>query len=184
MVLINRMARLFTADLHAVLDRIEEPDVLLRQAVREMEDAVEQAERRTAALERERDTLAARRTQIEATLPELAAQMDLCFESGNEALARKLIRRRLEAQRRSRRLAERCDALGHALNETRAALAADRERLEHVRQKAELLAEQVDDDVAAGARDPLRDAWSDDAAVGDDEVEVEFLRERRRRAQS
>ena len=29
MALINRMSRLFTADVHAVLDRIEEPDVLL-----------------------------------------------------------------------------------------------------------------------------------------------------------
>src|SRR6188508_28625 len=30
MALINRMSRLFTADVHAVLDRIEEPDVLLK----------------------------------------------------------------------------------------------------------------------------------------------------------
>ena len=34
MPLINRVSRLFRADLHAVLDRIEEPDVLLRQAAR------------------------------------------------------------------------------------------------------------------------------------------------------
>ena len=38
MALITRVARLFRADLHAVLDRIEEPDVLLKQAVREMEE--------------------------------------------------------------------------------------------------------------------------------------------------
>src|SRR5687767_9840646 len=31
MALIDRLARLFQADLHAVLDRIEEPEVLLRQ---------------------------------------------------------------------------------------------------------------------------------------------------------
>ena len=38
MALITRISRLFQADLHAVLDRIEEPDLLLRQAVREMQD--------------------------------------------------------------------------------------------------------------------------------------------------
>ena len=38
MALINRISRLFTADMHAVLDRLEEPDVLLKQALREMED--------------------------------------------------------------------------------------------------------------------------------------------------
>ena len=37
MVLITRLARLFRADVHAVLDRIEEPLLLLQQAVREME---------------------------------------------------------------------------------------------------------------------------------------------------
>ena len=36
MALINRMSRLFTADIHAVLDRIEEPNVLLKHAIREM----------------------------------------------------------------------------------------------------------------------------------------------------
>ena len=38
MPLVDRVARLFRADLHAVMDRIEEPDVLLRQALREMEE--------------------------------------------------------------------------------------------------------------------------------------------------
>ena len=37
MALITRISRLFTADFHAVLDRIEEPDVLLKHAIREME---------------------------------------------------------------------------------------------------------------------------------------------------
>ena len=41
MALITRLSRLFQADLHAVLDRIEEPDTLLRQAMREMEEALD-----------------------------------------------------------------------------------------------------------------------------------------------
>src|SRR5690606_5288602 len=71
MALINRMARLLTADLHAVLDRIEEPEALLRQAIREMEDAVADGERRIKALEAERDELAARRAKVEASLRDL-----------------------------------------------------------------------------------------------------------------
>ena len=46
MALINRMSRLFTADVHAVLDRIEEPEALLKQAIREMEEEVQGAEQR------------------------------------------------------------------------------------------------------------------------------------------
>ena len=37
MALINRLSRLFKADFHAVLDQIEEPELLLKQAIREME---------------------------------------------------------------------------------------------------------------------------------------------------
>ena len=48
MALINRMSRLFTADVHAVLDRIEEPDVLLKHAVREMEEELARGEQRAA----------------------------------------------------------------------------------------------------------------------------------------
>ena len=49
MALINRMSRLFTADVHAVLDRIEEPDVLLKHAVREMEEELARNEQRPPA---------------------------------------------------------------------------------------------------------------------------------------
>ena len=36
MPLIDRFARLISADLNAVLDRVEEPQVLLQQSIREM----------------------------------------------------------------------------------------------------------------------------------------------------
>ncbi|MFV2090729.1 MAG: PspA/IM30 family protein, partial [Pseudomonadales bacterium] len=44
MVLITRISRLFTADVHAVLDRIEEPEVVLKQAIREMAEEVSHGE--------------------------------------------------------------------------------------------------------------------------------------------
>ncbi len=50
MALITRVSRLFQADFHAVLDRIEEPEVLLRQAVREMEEELQDARRMQMSL--------------------------------------------------------------------------------------------------------------------------------------
>ena len=40
MTLINRLSRLFKADVHAMLDRIEEPPLLLQQALRDMAQAL------------------------------------------------------------------------------------------------------------------------------------------------
>ena len=93
MALINRMSRLLTADVHAVLDRIEEPDVLLRHAVREMEDEVARSEQHVKQLEHERDRLADRHRKVQAALAEIEEQISIAFHASNDELARKLVKR-------------------------------------------------------------------------------------------
>ena len=99
MALITRISRLFQADLHAVLDRIEEPDLLLRQAVREMEDDLARDEQGMKALNHELGQLISRETDIGHSLEEIEDELDVCFESGKDDLARALIKRKLEALR-------------------------------------------------------------------------------------
>ncbi len=98
MALINRMSRLFTADMHAVLDRIEEPDVLLKHAIREMEEELARCEQHVRTLDHERGLLADRHRKVQSALMELNGQLDVCFTNGNDELARKVIKRRLETQ--------------------------------------------------------------------------------------
>jgi len=173
MALINRMSRLFTADVHAVLDRIEEPDVLLKHAVREMEEELARSEQRVRALAHEHELLGERQAKTAACRAELGAQLDVCFESGNEDLARKVIKRRLETERFERNVAERRAALDKELAALRAAVEEQREQLDVMRQKAELLATTAADDVASG-----------DFTVGEADVEVALLRERQKRQRS
>ena len=66
MALINRFSRLFTADMHAVLDRIEEPDALLKQAVREMEEELTRMQTQSRSLHEE---LARLNSQEQETQP-------------------------------------------------------------------------------------------------------------------
>src|SRR5688572_29874310 len=115
MALINRMSRLFTADVHAVLDRIEEPDALLKHAVREMEEELARNEQRARALEHEHESLGERQHKTTALLRELGEQLDVCFESRNDELARKVIKRRLETERLERQIVERRAALAKEL---------------------------------------------------------------------
>lgn len=172
MALINRMARLFTADVHAVLDRIEEPDALLKHAVREMEEELARNEQRARVLEHEHEALGERQRKAEALQAELGRQLDVCFESGNEDLSRKVIRRRLETERLERHVAERRAALDKELSSLRATLDEQREQLDVMRQKLELLGT------------PPGDAGVTDFAVGEAEVEVAYLREQQRRRPS
>jgi phage shock protein A len=172
MALINRMSRLFTADVHAVLDRIEEPDVLLKHAVREMEEELARGEQRLRALEHEHGALGDRQRKARAALAELAEQLDVCFANDNDELARKVIKRRLETERLAQHLDEHRASLQQELTAHRATLDEQREQLDVMRQKAELLTATTGDSSKA------------DFSVGDAEVEVALLRERQKRQPS
>ncbi len=182
MALMTRMTRLFRADAHAVLDRLEEPLTLLRQSVREMEAALEDDERERRRLDRQHGQALVRQAEAARAIENTAQELDVCFEAGNEKLARTLIRRRLEGERLHAALERRANELADALAGLDTRLDENRARLEAMRQKAELLAEEVPsahDDAAWPERDCERGL-----RVGDDEVEIAYLKELKRRARS
>jgi len=177
MALITRISRLFRADLHAVLDRIEEPDLLLRQAVREMEEALSRDEQRVKTLMTEQSQLTARRNDIEQSLRELEDELDVCFASDKEDLARAIVKRKLEAERFVKLLARKRETLNQTLAELQTRLDENRGRLDAMRQKADLLAEEE--------QSPREERWAaPDFTIRDAEVEVAFLREKQRRKTS
>jgi phage shock protein A len=177
MALITRVSRLFQADLHDVLDRIEEPVVLLRQAIREMGEALAQDERRFKAMSREHGQLITRETELEHSLQEMEEQLDICFDTKNNDLARTLIRRKLETQRYRKFLYRKKDSLEKTLSSLKGRLGENRERLDSMRQKAELMAEDKPPEQS-------EDNWaSPDFTVRDEDVEVAYLREKQNRRQ-
>lgn len=176
MALITRVARLFRADFHAVLDRIEEPDVLLRQAIREMEEALGGDEHRLRMLNQEQEQLLARTRELDQALHDIEEELDICFGADKDELARPLVRRKLEAQRLGNQLSRRRENLQQARTSLEARLQDSRCQLENMRQKAAL----IDDEYQCGSAD---DSWTGaDVTVRDEDVEVAFLREKRKRA--
>lgn len=176
MALITRISRLFQADLHAVLDRIEEPDLLLRQAVREMEDDLARDEQGVKVLNQQLEQLISRETDIRHSLDEIEDELDVCFQSGKDDLARALIKRKLEALRFQKFLSRKREVQERTLSGLRTRLQENRVRLDSMRQKAELLAEET-----------VPDSFEDNGAypdivVRDEDVEVAFLREKQKRS--
>jgi phage shock protein A len=177
MALINRITRLFQADLHAVLDRMEEPDMLLKQALREMEDELLLNEQRVKHLQHESEQLSRRQSEIEQSLPRMDEELDICFESGQDELARGLVKRKLEKQLLLKGISRRRELLEKDLREEQAALQENKARFDSMRQKAELLGEEAR---SAQGSAPYA-ASAGDYIVHDDEVEVALLRERQLR---
>jgi len=184
MALINRVSRLFKADFHAVLDKIEEPELLLKQAVRDMEDSLAATEQRIFLCSYDQDALLSRVTELEQSIAEFDEQLDLCFESGKDDLAKSLIRKKLESGRILKRLTARQASDGKYLEEQRLLLDENRTTLQSLRQKAELFAQRApaQDDCPSEFDDI---AWiASELTVADDEVEVAYLKEKSKRGES
>jgi phage shock protein A len=171
MALITRISRLFTADVHAVLDRIEEPEVVLRQAIREMAEEIARSEQRLRWLEGETRQLRERETDASATIADLDAELDLCFAAGEEELARSLVKRKLVAEQQRKQASRRLEELKREHERLSAQIAEWQASLEDTRQKAELFAEaQHESTLPAG-----------EPTIGQDAVDVAFLKEKQRR---
>ena len=184
MALINRISRLFKADFHAVLDQIEEPEQLLKQAIRDMEDELASTEQRIAVRAHDQDALSVRKTELEKAISEIGAQLDLCFESNKDELSRGLIKKRLEAERLLKRLNAKYAANEAFLDEQGTRLDENQATLEGLRQKAELFSKRTLAHAEGGSEfDDI--AWmAREMIVGDDEIEIEYLREKSLRSAS
>ncbi len=184
MALINRISRLFKADFHAVLDQIEEPEQLLKQAIRDMEDDLANTEQRIAVCTHDQDALSVRKSELESSIAEIDTQLDLCFQSEKDNLAKSLIRKKLEAERLLKRLSAKHVANAKYLDEQQTMLDEHQATLESLRQKAELFAQRTP--AYAGGNSEFDDiAWMKrEMTVGDDEVEIAYLREKEIRSSS
>ena len=136
MALITRISQLFKADFHAVLDQIEEPEQLLKQAIRDMEDDLAINEKRIALRSHDQEALAVREYQLEVAIADIDAQLDLCFASGKDGIAKNLIKKKLEAERLLKRLVAKHEANASYLTEQRSMQENNQATLESYRQKS------------------------------------------------
>lgn len=178
MALINRVTRLFRADLHAVLDRIEEPDVLLKQAIREMEEALDHNEQQAKVMNHELGQITLRYDELVQSLADLDQELDICFGSGQDDLAKALIKRKLEAECFRKFLARKRETVRGNLDNLNIRLDENRRQLDSMRQKAEVLAEE------GGTQDKESHWNAPDFSVREEDVEVTFLREKQKRSRS
>lgn len=181
MALITRISQLFKADMNAVLDQIEAPEQMLRQAIRDMEDEIETDKAEIAAQEEKLEQLEKRLETVRETASELEAQLDLCFNQGQEDLARKMVRRKLETERLRKGLVERIQNGSAALEKLRTQTEQRHTALEAMHQKAEVFDRHH---VENRVQSPIPGAIDASYPVDDDDVEVAFLHEKSARSAS
>lgn len=179
MSVIKRVGRLVKADIHGILDCLEEPESIARQAVREMREEIERCEQEMeAAAARSRKTKRAIE-QIMEKLQGFEEQLELCFAAGDEKLARAILRRRIEHERSRAELEEAYRRSRQEVEARDRQLSDYRQRLQSIEQKLELLLQTEHAREESSGDCVYRDSR---CAVSDEEVEIAFLREKQRRS--
>jgi phage shock protein A len=176
MALVTRLSRLFQADFHAVLDRIEEPDLQLRQAVREMQFALDQDQQRKQLLQHEADQLDKAVVSIGDKLQALDEELDICIAADKDDLARDLVHRKLAAEKQLQATSDRSTAIDLQGQTLTRQIDEQTQQLTSMKQKLELLVKV--DDMTVDAN--LASA----EVIRNEEIEIALLREKQKRTQS
>ncbi|MEM7412608.1 MAG: PspA/IM30 family protein [Myxococcota bacterium] len=174
MKLFDRLTTLLRADVHGVLEQLEEDSLLAKQHLRDAEVELDRKRAQLDAWERERRQLAEHAERCEAEVERLDSDVEIALEGDKEELARFSLKKLLPERRASeqaRRRIEEIDTEHARLVET---VVEQERRLEALR--GEVLRRLRD------PQTPLTPPARADAA--DEEVELELLRRRSARSEA
>lgn len=174
MAILSRMMRLFKADVHGVMDQLEDKGLLLKQYLREMEASLEDKEGRLNRMD-----LAIRQAesdfdQREAEVRKLENDLDLAVRKEKDDIARMLIRKRRSLQGSCEQLKHQIEALTQEKSRLSETLARQRLQFDQLKVKVATFRQQARSGGFDGviAADGPSQAWR---APTEEEIELELL---------
>ena len=176
MALINRISRLFRADFNAVLDRLEEPDVLLKQAIREMEESLYQDKQQLKIFTNDQVVIAKRFEEVKKKLEATETQLDICFEADNQVLAKNQVRKKLELLQLLASIKKQQEAVNDKKNTLEEKVSENKSRFLSMKQKLELF---------ISTNEHSRSCEEDIVnSISDHDIEIAYLQEKKMRTAS
>ncbi len=185
MALINRIQRLLRADIHAILDTVEEPEAVLKQAIREMQEALDVKRACWDRRQRILAALAAHEQSLQCDLEKAEEDLRLSLDEAGEELARKTLARKLALKKRLKSAQARAAALTETCRQQEQEIAAQQAHLDGVIEKARGFVQITPEDSPAAVADSILGfhgaTGSRPGEVPADELELEWLRLKRER---
>ncbi len=169
MALINRFARLFRADMNAVLDHIEEPTIVLKQALREMEANLYGEQKKLKLVDAEIKMIATKLSSQQGVQQKLQTEIILCLDADNHPLAKNVIRKKLQLEKLIEQLEQKSVVLTATHKTLQDSIQEKQQTLSEIQQKVDLI---TDNETAV--EKTMMDNMPQ--MVSEDEVEVEFLK--------
>jgi len=164
--------------MNAALDKIEEPELLLKQSIREMEETLVLDERKIKLLEFEQQPLIHKEDEIKQSLVELEHKLVICFESDKDDLAHNLIKRKLEIEQYMKSLTTQISRSVEIITQLKTQLKEHQTQLVTMKQKADIFDQNTTTNSTVSS-------WNNPSFfIRDEDVEVAFLHEKQKWSQS
>ena len=135
MALLSRIIRLFKADIHGVMDQLEDQGLLLKQHLRDMEESLIEKEMRLKKMRSALDQARQDHQKGEKETGDLEHDLQVTLKKDRDDISRMLIKKlkpliRLQSERRNH-----IDRLNHEINEFKAYIEQQRMQYGQLRQK-------------------------------------------------
>lgn len=105
MNIFQRITNLVEANVNSMLDKAEDPEVMVRQLIREMEESIIELRRETVKAVGARKLLEKKMLLLNDKSADLQQKATLALENGNEDLARKLLEQKIDIEKENNQLA-------------------------------------------------------------------------------
>ena len=172
MALISRINRLFKADFHAVLDTIEEPEILLKQSIREMRDSLTKTQELIRQHTNQQVQVSRQLESIDEKIKQIQEEIELCLSSENEELARNLVRKKLCLMQQKVCFDTKLEEIKSAIKNLAAQEKEHSTILNELQQKASMV-DQIKGSTSQTVHKP-------DFAISEADIDVAFLKEKQR----
>lgn len=172
MKILNRITRLFKADMHGILDALEQPEIILKQAVRDMQAEIDAATTNIATFAKQQEQHEQTRQNLNSYIEELQQQIQFCLTDNKETLSKSVIRKKLQAELSLKQITEQL-AIINANQQQKITETAERsEKLQAIRDKLALFTQ---------ATELNKPSYAElNPNISEDDVELAFLYEQQR----
>jgi len=174
MGIMTRMLRLCKADVHGVMDQLEDKGLLLKQYLREMETSLGHKEQQANALTQRIGRLTGQIARHAQEMDKLEQDLVLALKKEKDDIARMLIPRRRALETATGHLTDQIAAMTQEKKQLAETLAHQRLQYETLRAKADAFHHQAADRLfETASRHNAGTIYSIDP--GDEEIELELL---------
>ncbi len=174
MGIMTRLLRLCKADVHGVMDQLEDKQLLLKQYSREMEASLDRKKRQIAALSQRRIEMSNRTARHNEEMRKLEEDLELAVEKEKDDIARALIRRRRILDSTCRLLQAQLETLTQQERELTATVTDQRVQYEALKTKSDAYCLRAGHSSFPSAADPIRGDWTP-IDPKEEEIELELL---------